>query len=70
MSNDLITESELLEVLWTMIRNSRSQHALADQLGISDTLINKAISSDPAIYPKLFEAMGYERVMMYRKAGK
>lgn len=65
-----ITESELLGIVRARVTESQSQMCVAADLGISRATLNLVLNGRHPPTPKLLKALGYQRVMMYRKRDK
>lgn len=65
----MLTEQELLDYLRTAIQQAGSQQAFARQHGISAQYISDVLRGRREIGAKIAQALGYERVVRYRKVG-
>ncbi len=61
-----ITEAGLLEDLMNRIERAGNQARIAEQTGVPDTYLTRA-RTEGRWPERLFSAMGYERVVVYRK---
>jgi hypothetical protein len=63
----MITRDELIDLIRTAVKAAGSQRALARQWDVAPAYITDLLHGlrDPG--PKVLEAMGYERIVVYRK---
>jgi hypothetical protein len=63
----MLTHDELIELIRAAAQAAGSQRALARQWNVSPAYITDLLRDlrDPG--PKILEALGYERVVLYRK---
>lgn len=63
----MITHDELVALIRAAVKEAGSQRALARQWSVAPAYVTDLLRGlrDPG--PKILEAMGYERVVLYRK---
>ena len=66
----MITREEMTDLIRAAAQEAKSQRALAHKWGVSPSYITDLLQGlrDPG--PTILDAMGYERVVFYRKKEK
>lgn len=68
--NESMTKSELLQHLRRLIDEAGTQKDLAVKLGVSPTYLGDVLLGRKEPGKKLLDALGFERVVIYRKVGQ
>lgn len=69
-ATDLITAAEIRAALQELIKQAGGQQPLGDRWHINDTTISMAVTGRRNPSPCIIEAMGYEKVVLYRRKKK
>lgn len=69
-SPTLAQELRIRRILAAIVRVEHSQKAAAKRLGVSAQHLNDVLNVRRALSPKILCALGYERVVCYRKVAR
>ena len=69
MTDPILTAAQVRAELARRCEYPRTQTAAARELGVSLSYFNAALHGDCEPAGKLLDALGFERVVMYRRAG-
>jgi hypothetical protein len=61
-----ISDEELVQILWERVRKS-SQKKVCAELQVGPAFMNDVLHGRRSITTRLAEALGYQRIVVYRK---
>ena len=66
-SNNYLNENELRERLIKLAKDTGGATQLSKKLDVTSTYVHRAMKGRDNIGPKLANALGYERVVLYKE---